>query len=183
MQDQRREGHYMSSPADNPILEVEFPAEPRIVHDVRQKFEEFVRPCRLGREDVETIKVALSEACSNAVCHGSPRGNGDRIHVRYEIAGDRLVIEIRDEGPGFQPRQIALPCSEDYKPSGRGLFLMQALMDEVEFQPSPAGTCVRLVKRFPEPFSEHGESVRKEARSEGGGFLTRLAPVGYAERA
>jgi len=173
----------MFLPADNPVLEVDFPAEPRVVHDVRQKFEEFVRPCHLCREEVETIKVALSEACSNAVCHGSPRGKGDRIRVRYELAGDRLVIEIRDAGPGFQPAQIALPSSEEYKPSGRGLFLMQALMDEVQFEPTPGGTCVRLVKHFPEAFSERGRAARKERRADGGGFLSRLAPAGYADRA
>ena len=172
----------MSSSADEPILEVEFPAEPRIVHDVRQKFEEFVRPCCLGREDVETIKVALSEACSNAVCHGSPRGPGDRIRVRYELCDDRLVIEIRDEGPGFRPNQIALPHSEEYKPSGRGLFLMQALMDEVQFEASPGGTCVRLVKQLPEPFRDQVGGMKTVARSKGKG-LSRLEPVGYAESA
>src|SRR5438132_8412914 len=85
----RREGLCMSSALYNRMVEVEFPAEARIVHDVRQKFEEFIQPCRFDREDVETMKVALSEACSNAVCHGSPHGSGDRIHVRYEVNAER----------------------------------------------------------------------------------------------
>jgi len=172
----------MSSAVYNRVMEIEFPAEPRVVHDVRQKFEEFVQPCLLNREDVETIKVALSEACSNAVCHGSPGGAGDRIHVRYELNGARLVIEIRDEGPGFRPRQIQLP-PEEYRPNGRGLFIMQALMDEVYFDASAHGTRVRLVKHLPELESERNGSSLVEPRREGEGFFSRLQPVGYAESA
>lgn len=173
----------MSSAVYNRVMEIEFPAEPRVVHDVRQKFEEFVQPCRLNRDDIETIKVALSEACSNAVCHGSPGGAGNRVHVRYEINGHRLVIEIRDQGPGFRPRQIELPRSEEYRPNGRGLFIMQALMDEVEFDVTPKGTRVRLVKHLPELEGERLGNGLSEPMRDSDGFFSRLQPVGYAESA
>src|SRR4029078_7788233 len=99
----------------NRVMEFEFPADPSVVYDIRQTFEEFILPCGLDRDEVETIKVALSEACSNAVCHGSPAGPGNDIYVRYELNAERLLIEIRDQGPGFRPRQIALPRSEEFK--------------------------------------------------------------------
>ena len=56
-------------------------------------------------------------------------------------------------------------------------------MDEVEFEPTPRGTCVRLVKRFPEPFSERAGGVKADVRPDRGGCLSRLQPVGYAESA
>jgi serine/threonine-protein kinase RsbW len=136
--------------ADRPgrVVELDVPAEPQVVHDLRERFEEFVRPYNLSDEERQGIKVALSEACSNAVCHGSPRGNWNRVHVRYAVEDQRLILEIGDEGRGFRPHNIALPEFEEWKPSGRGLFLMQALMDEVHFERTHAGTRVRLIKNL-----------------------------------
>src|SRR5688572_12197767 len=111
---------------ENRMLELNLPAEPRVVRDIREKFEEFLAPYGVSAEEIETLKVALSEACSNAVCHGSPRGPLNQIQVRCSVQGDRLLIEVTDEGRGFRPQQIALPEFEEWKPSGRGLFLMQA---------------------------------------------------------
>lgn len=144
----------MSSVVPGRILELNIPAERRIVQTVRDRFEEFIRPLRLTADEVDALKVALSEACTNAVCHGSPEGHQCQVHVRFEIQEDRLIIEIVDEGQGFQPAQIALPEYEEWKPSGRGLFLMQALMDDVQFEPTACGTCVRLTKLLPESATE-----------------------------
>lgn len=130
------------------MLELDVPADPQVVHDLRARFDEFVQPCGLSQDDREGLKVALSEACSNAVCHGSPRGNWNRVHVRYRLEEDCLTIEVADEGRGFHPDRIALPEFEEWKPSGRGLFLMQALMDDVQFERTPMGTRVRLMKHL-----------------------------------
>jgi serine/threonine-protein kinase RsbW len=136
----------MSHVMEQQKLQLHFPAEPRVVHDVRRRFEEFVAPLQLQREEVEAIKVALSEACTNAVCHGSPRGVLNCVHITFKADDDRVSIEIVDEGKGFAPQEIALPLYEEWKPSGRGLYLMQALMDEVRFEPTETGTRVVLEK-------------------------------------
>ena len=140
------------SSASSRVIEAEYPAEPQIVHDIRRTVEEFIRPCGFSEEDVEAIKVAISEASSNAVCHGSPKGSLNRIHVRCEDDGKRLVMEVVDEGRGFAPPKkegITLPDFDEWKPSGRGLFLINALVDDVEFETLSHGTRVRLVKHFP----------------------------------
>src|SRR5688500_9248946 len=125
-------------------LELTYPAEKRVVHDVRVRFEEFLRPWHLLQDDMEWIKVAVTEACTNAVCHRSPHGPLSQIHVRCELDDQRLVIEICDEGGGFRPETIELPEIDDWKPSGRGLVIMVTVMDTVEFIASRAGTCVRM---------------------------------------
>ena len=135
------------SSASSRVIEAEYPAEPQVVHEIRRSVEEFVRPCGFSEEDVESIKVAISEASSNAVCHGSPNGSRNRIRVRCEEDGKRLVMEVTDEGSGFTPK-IALPEFDEWKPSGRGLFLITALVDDVEFERLPDGTKVRLIKYF-----------------------------------
>lgn len=128
------------------VLELNLPAEKRIVYEVRQRFEEFMRPCQLVKDDVEWIKVAVSEACTNAVCHGSPRGPLNQVHIRCEVDSERLEVSICDEGGGFHPAAIALPDLEEWKPSGRGLVIMVTVMDDVQFEPVPGGTCVRMIK-------------------------------------
>jgi serine/threonine-protein kinase RsbW len=137
-------------------LELDYPAEPRAAGEIRDQLEKFIAPYNLRPEDWEDVKMAISEACGNAICHGSPRGSKDRIQVRGEVKDNCLYLEICDAGPGFQPHEIALPDAEEWKPSGRGLFLMVALMDEVQFETTPAGTRVRLAK-YLRPRSEERE--------------------------
>lgn len=165
----------------NPVVELEYPAEPRVVHDVRRKFDDFA--CLLGipRDDIEALKVALSEACSNAICHGSPLHERNRVWVRFQVKGERLEIEIQDEGSGFRPGRIALPQREEYKPSGRGLFIMEALLDEVRFDANATGTCVHMVKQL--PTAAPREAAGAELMSEPHTTYSRLQPAVYHDRA
>ena len=136
----------MASDLRKRVMELHLNAERHVIHDVRERFGEFVRPCELSPDDVEWIKVAVSEACTNAVCHGSPLGPKNQVHVRFEADAETLSIEVRDEGGGFRPENISLPDFDEWKPSGRGLVIMVNVMDDVTFEPMNGGTCVRMVK-------------------------------------
>jgi serine/threonine-protein kinase RsbW len=141
----------MSSTSSNHrhVFEAEYPADPRTVFDVRTRFEEFIRPHGLNGEHLEAVKVAVSEAYTNAVCHGSPDGPENRVRIRFELGNDRcLSVDVWDEGRGFLP-VVGLPESEEWKPSGRGLFLIAALMDSVHFEPAEHGTRVHMTKQLP----------------------------------
>jgi serine/threonine-protein kinase RsbW len=93
------------------------------------------------------VEIALREALANAVFHGN-RGDPDRkVLVRvYGDPGCGMVMAVRDEGPGFEPSEVPDPRSEErvHLTHGRGIFLMQALMDRVEYR--RRGTEVWLVK-------------------------------------
>jgi serine/threonine-protein kinase RsbW len=131
------------------VYEADFPAEPQVVHVVRERVDEFARPLGLTEDEMDAFRVALSEAFSNAVCHGSPLGPRNRVHLRCESDSGKLSVQITDEGGGFVPTRIALPDFEEWKTSGRGLFLMHELVDQVEFELVPGGTRVRLIKHLP----------------------------------
>lgn len=128
------------------VVEFDLQSEKHVIHNVRERFEEFIQPCGLSQDEVEWIKVAVSEACTNAVCHGSPNGAQNHIHVRWEVDSETLSLTVCDEGGHFRPDRIALPEFDEWKPSGRGLVIMEAVMDEVNFEPTDHGTCVRMVK-------------------------------------
>lgn len=104
-----------------------------------------------ARQLALNLPVALTEALSNAIL----RGNGDdaakEVRVRVELTERELVVEVEDEGAGFDLEA----CTEDPttpenldREDGRGLFLMRALMDSVE-RYRGRGNVVRLTLRRP----------------------------------
>jgi serine/threonine-protein kinase RsbW len=140
------------------VMEIHLQAEKHIIHNVREQFETFVKPCDLPQDDIEWIKVAVSEACTNAVCHGSPKGAQNQIHIRWEVDAETLSITVCDEGGRFKPEKIALPELDEWRPSGRGLVIMVSVMDDVTFEPTDHGTCVRMVKYLRNPESNAPQS-------------------------
>ena len=97
------------------------------------------------------VPVALSEALSNAIL----RGNGDdatkSVRVRASVDQHALVLEVQDEGSGFDlDASLRDPTEPENleREDGRGLFLMRALMDRVE-QYQDGGNVVRLTLRRP----------------------------------
>lgn len=160
------------------VFEATYSADPRLVHEVRELIQRLIRGRVQNADELEEVKVAVSEAFSNAVCHGSPRGAQNRIGVRCRLTDEELVVEITDQGGGFQPDEIALPDFDEWKPSGRGLFLISALMDDVGFEPTADGTRVWMVKRLPAPDPEsRGATSRRVMRTMGGGSFAPAAAL------
>ena len=98
---------------------------------------------------LEDIRLAVSEACANVVLHGPSEGI---YEVGLHLRGDRCELVIRDGGAHLDAGELpdALPSAST--PSGRGLAIMRAVMDEVDVTVDPdRGTAVRLVKRLSPP--------------------------------
>jgi serine/threonine-protein kinase RsbW len=96
------------------------------------------------------VPVALSEALSNAML----RGNGDdprkHVHVRVRVDTDALVVDVADEGSGFNMDACMVDPTEPDRltgEQGRGLFLMRKLMDRVECIADGSLNVVRLTLR------------------------------------
>jgi anti-sigma regulatory factor (Ser/Thr protein kinase) len=89
------------------------------------------------------IKLALSEAVTNAIQHGSSSPH-DPVRIVVTEEPGALAFEVVDTGR-FVPR---VTRRGDMPESGRGLEFMRLLMDEVELYPGDAGTRLRLVKRL-----------------------------------
>ena len=98
------------------------------------------RRMALGRTEVADLKLAVTEACSNAVRHAySPAGSGE-IELELLASDDRLELVVEDHGAG-----IALPVPPPPKPSergGMGFAIIRAVVDELEVR-SPAETGAR----------------------------------------
>lgn len=89
------------------------------------------------------VKLAMSEAVTNAIQHGSSSSR-DPIRIVVDAVGDALVFEVLDTGR-FRPRVRRRGAMPE---SGRGLEFMRLVMDEVDLRPGAGGTLLRLVKRL-----------------------------------
>jgi serine/threonine-protein kinase RsbW len=96
----------------------------------------------------EEISLAVTEAVSNAIRHGSPAGEADQVELSAEWQPPRLVVTVRDHGSPFSPPAPSLPDPATFAEHGRGLFLMHHLMDEIQFETN-GGTVVRMTRTLP----------------------------------
>jgi anti-sigma regulatory factor (Ser/Thr protein kinase) len=105
---------------------------------VRDLIESSAVAAGFGPTDVQRVVTAAFEAVTNAATHGSPLGAANSIAVVVSTYADRLVIDVTDEGNGFDD---GAPCCMPDTSSrrGRGLALMRALMDEVRLENAEGG--------------------------------------------
>jgi serine/threonine-protein kinase RsbW len=104
-----------------------------------------VRP--LSAETLSDLKLALTEACTNSVRHAYREGRSGTVEIDYQIEPDRLVVEVTDEGAGFQPGERARDGNGDLSEGGLGIAIIRAVADEVEIgERESGGSRLRFVK-------------------------------------
>jgi serine/threonine-protein kinase RsbW len=96
------------------------------------------------------IAMAVREAAINAVLHGNEYDPARQIEVSLENTGKDLMITIADQGRGFDPGKVPDPLAQEnlLRGTGRGIFLIRSLMDEVHFRQLHPGTELTLVKHL-----------------------------------
>jgi len=128
-------------------IRISLPGKPEYVSIARLTASVIANQMGFNIDDVEDIKVAVGEACNNAVLHG--RSQEEIFEVQFEVQDSRMVIEVRDNGTGFDLDEYQAPEPGELKENGLGIFIMKTLMDEVDFIPvQNNGTTIRLVKEL-----------------------------------
>ena len=92
----------------------------------------------LSAEIVADLKLALTEACSNSVRHAYDEGREGVVEILYELSDDRIVIQVTDDGSGFDP-EILERAQEELDEGGLGIAIIRALTDELEIGARPEG--------------------------------------------
>ncbi|HKN65036.1 MAG TPA: ATP-binding protein [Gemmatimonadaceae bacterium] len=133
---------------DARVIEVDIPNDVQYIEKVVELVQ---RECALmkfgARQLMLNLAVALSEALSNAILRGNDDDPQKHVHVMARVDSVRVVVEVTDEGGGFDLDQCTLdPTTPDNvdREDGRGLFLMRQLMDRVERFDGERGNVVRL---------------------------------------
>jgi len=99
-----------------------------------------------GEQDIFAVHLSLEEALVNAIKHGNRSDPHKTVTIRCSLSARKFLVEIADQGQGFDPNAIPDPTDPEHieSPTGRGLMLMRTFMTKVEF--NAKGNAVRMEK-------------------------------------
>lgn len=129
-------------------LRLVLPSEARSVPVARKVLRQALGVLEVVPSCVEDIELAISEACTNVLDHA---GQHDEYTLLAGIDGDYCVVEVCDEGAGFDvpPESAQRTPAEPLAERGRGIQVMRALVDQLDFAiREDHGAAVRLRKRL-----------------------------------
>ena len=125
-------------------LEIDFEADAGELAPVRHALRDWLNRCDVGVQLLNDVLIAAGEACVNAVEHGHRGRPEGRVRLRAVAVADQLWIRIMDNGSWKIPDPQATAAGH----RGRGIALMQGLMQHVTIQPSSTGTIVEMHARI-----------------------------------
>jgi stage II sporulation protein AB (anti-sigma F factor) len=130
----------------------EFMSLPENVSFARSCVGAFASQMNCTLDDIEEVKLVVSEAVSNSIIHGYEGRNNEKIEIMVSILDDRTMeIIVEDHGKGIEDLQQALEptFSTDPNRMGLGFTFMKSFMDEMEIKTEPnMGTSVTLKRSF-----------------------------------
>jgi serine/threonine-protein kinase RsbW len=120
------------------------------VGEVEAAADQLATEAGLNEDERFHVTMALHEAAINAVLHGNEYNPALHIEVSMENTGSDLVFVIADQGHGFDPGSLPDPSAPEnlLRGTGRGIFLIRSLMDEVHFRQLQPGTELTLIKHL-----------------------------------
>lgn len=119
-------------------------SQPESINLVEKLIDEIKSEYNIHEECYGNMLVAVTEAVNNAIQHGNKYDPEKMVHISYEIEPDQIAFTVTDEGTGFDYINLPDPTDPENieKPTGRGVFLMKHLADQIIF--SENGKVVEL---------------------------------------
>lgn len=125
-------------------INMSLPSKPEYVSMARLAASFVANQMGFDVEIIEDIKLAVGEACNNAILHS---GSDETYKLEFIKKTDELVIEVIDHGKGFSLENYKKPSAEELQENGLGLFIIKSLMDTVEIETSEGnGTKIIMSK-------------------------------------
>jgi anti-sigma regulatory factor (Ser/Thr protein kinase) len=124
------------------------PADPSAIPAITEGVNAMLTQKDWSEERIMAVELALQEAVANGIRHGCRGDSSKRVQCTVNLAADgEIIITVRDPGEGFEPGSVANPLAPEniLKPSGRGIFLINGLMDDVQF--ADGGRQLQMKKR------------------------------------
>jgi serine/threonine-protein kinase RsbW len=132
-----------SAIGDPVTVRLTIPARAEYITLCRLALTGIARLRELSDELLADLKLALTEAASNSVRHAYGDADAGVVQISYQLFPDKLVIEVVDEGEGFDP-VAAEGNADDLSEGGLGIAIIRAIADEVEIGAQPGGKGSRL---------------------------------------
>ena len=134
-----------SAPSLDQAIRLTIPAKPEYISLARLALTGLSRVRELDPETLADLKLAITEATSNSVRHAYSDGAGT-VEVVYDLQPDRLVIEVSDDGEGFDYDRVpaTVDPEDELIEGGLGIAIIRTIADEFEFGRGPGGRGSRL---------------------------------------
>ncbi len=139
-----------SEHAKHPKLTLTIPSKTNRLQEVRTFVSDAARTFGFPEDDVNSIALAVDEACTNIIKHAYRYAANREINVVIRMSPPEFEVLIADRGNHFDPNRVTMPDMREYlthfKRGGLGMYLMKRLMDKVEYRIQPSKNVVRLIK-------------------------------------
>lgn len=126
------------------IQHIELSSEVESISKIESFIDDFCEQSQLGEDYYGNILIALTEAVNNAITHGNKLDPSKKVRLNMETTAENIEFIIEDEGVGFDFNNVPDPTLPENleKIRGRGIFLIRALADDVDFEEN--GRIVKL---------------------------------------
>ncbi|HHS13350.1 MAG TPA: ATP-binding protein [bacterium] len=120
----------------------------------------------LTRDQTDNLSIAITETVGNAIVHGNKKDPDKDVDIAVIIQPDTIRVQVQDRGEGFDPDSLSDPLDPEnlLKESGRGIFILKSLMDNVSFSFSPKGTLVEFEMSLRRSSDSENGTVKKPER-------------------
>lgn len=140
----------MNTEINHEMIEVSIPHRSEYISLIRLTVASIANRMGFDIEDIEDIKVALSEACSNAIMHGGCDVS-DNFIIQFLMEQASLTISVSDFGKGYDANSLKEPRTEELNEGGLGIFIIKSLMDDVSINTgNNQGTSIKMIKNLRE---------------------------------
>ncbi|MGQ9455968.1 MAG: ATP-binding protein [Armatimonadota bacterium] len=129
------------------VVELEIPSSPEYVAVVRHAVEGIAQRMKFDPSQIEDLKIAVGEACTNAIMHGCPKGKTNSVEVRCVVRSDGLLVEVRNSVENRSGSQT-MPNPPIEREGGLGLYIIRQLMDEVQLTWNNKTAVLKMIKRL-----------------------------------
>lgn len=141
-------------PAETPpeIIRLQIPSRLELLSVVDALANALCARMELDSDTTSQVTMSVIEAGTNAIQHGHGRDATRTVDFEFALHADRIEIHVFDTGPGFDLEGVNGDVTSPehlFDARGRGIFIMRACMDEVDFEFGERGTVCHLVKRRP----------------------------------
>jgi serine/threonine-protein kinase RsbW len=121
--------------------ELIIPSDLDQLHKIEKLSQRISHKAGLKTDKSENLAIVLTELVNNAILHGNKKNPQKNVTIRIIYYTDRIQVSVKDEGNGFDPRQLKDPRDPQniWKENGRGIFLVKHLIDDVQFHSTPDG--------------------------------------------
>jgi len=125
-------------------IRLTIPSQLEALSRVEQFSSDIANKLKLNDDQKDNLAIAVTEVVGNAIVHGNNHDPQKNVSICFKIKPKWVEVSVTDQGPGFKPSQLDNPLDPEnvMKESGRGIFILKSIMDDVQFSFSPRGTTV-----------------------------------------